>query len=126
MQDMQSLAAPRRHRPGSACQLFICKARRAVGGVAQAAALVFFIHAEIAFEPFDVAVAFERQNMGRQAIEEEAVMADDHGAAREIFDRFFERRQRFDVEVVGRFVEQENVAALFQHLGDVDAVAFTA
>ena len=77
MQDMQSLAAPRRHRPGSACQLFVSKARRAVGGVAQAAAFVFFIHAKIAFEPFDVAVAFERQDVGRQAIEKEAVMADE-------------------------------------------------
>jgi hypothetical protein len=52
-------------------------------------------------------------------------VADDHGAAGEIFERGFERLQRFDVEVVGRFVEQQDVAAL-QQLGEVDAVAFTA
>jgi hypothetical protein len=81
---------------------------------------------EIAFEPFDMAVAFEGQDVGGQAIEEEAVVADDHGAAGEVFERFFQRAQGFDVEVVGRFVEQQHVAALLQHLGHVDAVAFTA
>ncbi len=36
------------------------------------------------------------------------------------------RCQRFGVEVVGRFVEQEDVAAGLQHLGEVHAVALTA
>ena len=53
-------------------------------------------------------------------------MADHHRATGEVFDRLFERAQRFDVEVVGRFVEQQDVAAGLQHLGHVDAVAFTA
>ncbi len=35
-------------------------------------------------------------------------------------------RQRLDVEVVGRLVEQQDVAALLEHLGDVDAVALAA
>jgi hypothetical protein len=34
--------------------------------------------------------------------------------------------QRVDVEVVGRFVEQQHVAAAAQHLGQLDAVALTA
>jgi selenophosphate synthetase-related protein len=59
-----------------------------------------------------MAVALEREDVRREAIEEEAVMADDHGAAREILDRLFERAQRLDVEIVGRLVEQQDVAAL--------------
>ena len=34
--------------------------------------------------------------------------------------------KRLDVEVVGRLVEQQHVAAALQHLGDVDAVALAA
>src|SRR3546814_4788870 len=88
--------------------------------VAEAADLVLFIGSEIALEPFDMAVALERQDVRREAIEEEAVVADDHHAAREILKRLFEGGERFGVEVVGRFVEQEDVAALLQHLGDMD------
>ena len=51
---------------------------------------------------------------------------DDHGAAGEVLDRVFQRAQRFDVEVVGRLVQQQHVAALLQHLGHVHAVALTA
>ena len=40
--------------------------------------------------------------------------------------RVFERAQGFDVEIVGRFVEQQHVAARLQHLGQVDAVALAA
>ena len=52
--------------------------------------LVFFVAFEITLEPFDMAVALERQNMRREAIEEEAVMADDHGAARELQQRILQ------------------------------------
>src|SRR3546814_13162834 len=73
-----------------------------------------------------MAIALERQDVRREAIEEEAVVADDHGAARAIFERFFERRERFGVEIVGRFVEQQDVAALFQPLRHMDAIALAA
>src|SRR3546814_9869628 len=51
---------------------------RPVGLVAQAAALVFLIGFEIAFEPFDMAVALKRQDVRRQPVQEEAVVADHH------------------------------------------------
>ncbi len=79
--------------------------------IAEAPHLVRFIGFEIAFEPFDPAVAFERQDVGAQAVEEEAVMADDHRAAGEILERFLKRAKGLDIEVVGRLVEQEDVAA---------------
>src|SRR5438045_503264 len=49
--------------------------------LAQAADLVFLIGFEIAFEPFDPAVALEGEDVGGEAVEEEAVVADDHRAA---------------------------------------------
>ena len=107
-------------------ELLELDAMRLDGGVAQAALLVFLVVGEVAFEPFDVAVAFESENVGRQAIEEKAVMRDDHGAAGKIFQCGFERRQGFRVEVVGRFVQQQQVAALLQQLRHVHAVALTA
>jgi hypothetical protein len=53
-------------------------------------------------------------------------VADDDGAAGEVLQRVFQRGQRFGVEVVGRFVEQQHVAAGLQHLGEVHAVALAA
>src|SRR5687768_4242464 len=88
--------------------------------------LVLLVGFEIAFEPFDVAVALEGEDVGGEAVEEEAVVTDDHGAAGEILERLLESAQGLDVEVVGRLVEQEDVAALLKHLGHVDAVALAA
>ena len=88
--------------------------------------LVFLIGFEIALEPFDLAVALESEDVGGEAVEEEAVVADHHGAAGEILERVLERAQGLDVEVVGRLVEQEDVAAVLEHLGQVDAVALAA
>src|SRR3546814_20326590 len=61
-----------------------------------------------------------------KTVEEEAVMADDHGAARIVFESVFQGTQRFDVKVIGRLVEQEDIAALLQELRHVNAVALTA
>ena len=90
------------------------------GVVAEAAHLVLLIVLEVTLEPFDVAVAFEGQDVGRNTIEDPAVMADDHGAAGEILQRLFQRAQRIDVEIVGRFVEQDDVVFGLQS-GDVNA-----
>ena len=53
-------------------------------------------------------------------------MADDDGAAGKIFERFFERTHRVDVEIVGRLVEQNDVGTGFQHFRQMNAVAFAA
>src|ERR1700726_2098964 len=113
-------------KPLSPRQLFVLHAMRDDGILAQPAHLVFFIILEIAFEPFDMAVAFEGQNMRGDAVEEPAVMADDHGAAGEILQRLFERAQGVDVEIVGGLVEQQHVGAGLEHLGQMNAVALAA
>ena len=53
-------------------------------------------------------------------------MADQHGAAREIEQRLFERAQRVDVEIVRGLVEQQQVAALLEQLRQVHAVSLAA
>src|SRR3984957_18033603 len=92
----------------------------------EATLLIFLVVGEIALEPFDMAVAFEGQHVGGDAVQKEAVVAYDDGAAGEVEQRLFERAQRVDVEVVGRLVEQEQVRAALQHLGEMNAVAFAA
>src|SRR3954447_25889322 len=60
---------------------------------AEAALLVLFVGFEVAFEPVDLAVALEGQDVRGQAVEEEAVVADHHGAAGEVLERAFQRPQ---------------------------------
>src|SRR5262245_54759299 len=80
----------------------------------------------VSLEPLDMAVALEREHVGRDAVEEPAVVRDDDDTTREIEERFFESPQRVDVEVVRRLVKQQQVAALLQELGEVKAVTLTA
>ncbi len=70
-------------------------------------------------------ITFECQNMRRQTIEEHTIVGDDNGAARVFFKRVFERCQRFGIKIVGRFVEQQNVATCLQHLGKMHTIALT-
>ncbi len=93
---------------------------------AEAPLLVFLVVREIALEPLDMAVSLERQHVGGDAVEEEAVVADDDGAAGELQQGLFERAERVDVEVVGRFVEQQKISAALQHFRQMHAVALAA
>ena len=56
-----------------------------------------------------MAVAFEGEDVGGEAVQEHAVVTDDDGAAGEVFQSFFEGGEGFGVEVVGWFVEEEDV-----------------
>src|SRR5256712_3579919 len=80
----------------------------------------------VALEPAHSAVALEDQHVRRDAIQEPAVVADDHDASREVEQRLFERAQRVHVQIVRRLVEQEDVAARTKQLGQVDSVSLAA
>ena len=99
-----------------------------LGGLfAQALNAVLLVAVEVALEPEPVAGvlvgAFPRQNMRGNAVEEHAVVARDNRAAREFHERLFEALERFDVEVVGGLVEQQQVAALLERKRQVQAIA---
>src|SRR3954464_13751938 len=66
----------------------------------------------VPLEPDHLAVSLEGEHVRGDAVEEPAVVADHDRAAGEVEQRFLERTQRVDVEVVGRLVEQQQVAAL--------------
>ena len=58
--------------------------------------LVALVVLEVALEPLDMTVAFERENVRGDAVEEPAIVADDDRAAGEILERLLERAQRVD------------------------------
>ena len=99
---------------------------RLIGLRAEALLALRFVGLVVAFAPDGLAVALEGEDVRGDAVEEPAVVADDHGAAAEVEQGVFQGAQRIDVEVVGRLVEQQQVAAAAQQLGQVDAVAFAA
>ena len=99
---------------------------RLVRILAQALFTVSLVFAVVALVGVDLAVAFEGDDVGGDPVEEPAIVRNHHHAARELENRFFQRAQGFDVEVVGRFVEQQQVAAAAQQLGQVQAVALAA
>ena len=87
---------------------------------------VGFVVGVVAFEPDYLTVAFKGEHVRGDAVQEPAVVRDDHDAAGEVEDGFFKGAQGFDVEIVGRLVEQQQVAAFLQQFGEVQAVAFAA
>ena len=80
----------------------------------------------VPLEPHYLAVAFERQHVGRDAIEEPSVVADHDGTTGEVEERFLQRTERIDVEIIRRLVEQQQVRPLLQQLGEMDAIALAA
>src|SRR5438477_3848995 len=93
---------------------------------AEAAAPVGLVVLVVALEPHRTAVALEGEDVGRNAVEEPAIVADDHRAAPEVDERVLYGAERVDVEVVGRLVEEEHVATGAEQLGEVDAVSLAA
>ena len=67
--------------------------------------------AEVPLPPAGLGLPLEGEHVGGDAVEEPPVVADDHGATGERQECVLEGPQRVDVEVVGRLVEQEDVAA---------------
>src|SRR5271166_6858848 len=89
--------------------------------------LVLLVRTEVALEPeplgLVVLVAFPRQDVRARAVEEPAVMRNHHRAAREVDQGVLQRAQRLDVQVVGRLVQEDEVAALLERQREVEPVA---
>src|SRR3569833_1898488 len=99
----------------SACQRLVFDAMRLVGVLALTTLVVLGVFLIVAFEPDHFRIALEREDVGRDTVEEPAIVRNHHRAAREVEQRFFERAQCFHVEVVGGLVEQQHVAAALLH-----------
>ena len=110
----------------SARQSAILDAVGPFGRRAQALFAVGFVFRPVAIKENNLAVAFKGQDMGGNAVQEPAVVADHHGAAAEIFQGFFQRSQGVDVQVVGGLVQEDDVGPFLKHLGEVHPVALSA
>ena len=84
---------------------------------------VGLVVAEVALEPADLGVALEGEHVGGDAVEEPAVVADHYGTPGKRQQGLLQRAQRVDIEVVGGFVQQQDVPAGLQDLGQLDPVA---
>ena len=71
-------------------------------------------------------IALERQDMRAQPVQEKPVVADDDRAAGEILDGGFQRLQGFHIQIVGRLVQQQHIAARAQQFRHMHAVALAA
>src|SRR5690606_10283527 len=91
----------------------------------QAALLVRFVFLVVAVEENHLRIPLEGKDVRGDAVEKPAVVADDHDAARKFEQAVFQGAQGFHVQVVGRLVQQQHVAAGDQRLGKVQAAAFT-
>ena len=99
---------------------------RLVSLIAQATLTVRLVIIKVAFKPRYLAITLVGENMCGDAVEEPAIVRDDDGAAGEAEQGFFQCAQRFDVKIIGRFIEQQQVAAALEQLGQVYTIAFTA
>src|SRR5262249_54279128 len=97
-----------------------------LGRSAETTFAVGFVVLIVAFEPDHLAVAFKCQHVSGNPIEKPSIVTDNDGASREIEQRFLEGTKRVDVEVVGGFVQQKEVAPPLEKLGEVHAVALAA
>ena len=73
----------------------------------------------VAFERV-AAAALDLEDPVRHVVEEVAVVRHDHHGARVVVQRLLEPRDRFRVEVVGRFVEQQDTGLLEQQTAERD------
>ena len=106
---------------------WIAATEAAIGGLrAEAPAAVGLVILIVPLEPRHLTVALEREHMRRDPIEEPAVVADHDDAAGEVEQRFLEGAKGIDVQVVGGLVEQQQVAAAPEELGQVHAIPLAA
>ncbi len=76
-----------------------------IGCDPQAFVPLLFVGLEIPFAPVDITLALKRQDMGCDAIEEPAIMADDDDAPCIIENGLLQSPQRVHVEIIGWFVQ---------------------
>src|SRR5690606_29071972 len=94
--------------------------------IAQAFTFVFFVFAEAALEPGHLRVTFKGKDVRTNAIQKPAVVGNDYRASRKVLQRFFKCAQRVNIKIVCRFVQQQEVTALFQSDGKVNTVTHSS
>ena len=107
-------------------QLAELQAVRLIRVLTEALLAIFLVFRIVPVKEHNRRIAFKRHNVRSDAIEEPAVVADDQYAARDIFQTVFEGTHGVYVNIVRRFVKQDDVGTGFEHPGGVYAVPFAA
>ena len=94
--------------------------------VTEALLSILFIFRISTLEEVDLRVALEGEDMRADAVEEPAVVTDDHGAAGEVLQTLLQGTHGVDVDVVGGLVEQQHIGFALEGEGQVQAVALAA
>ena len=85
---------------------------RLIRVAAQAFLTILFVLGVISLKKRHLAVALKREDMGRDPIEEPAIMRNHDRTAGKVDERVFESTQRIDVEIVRRLIEKQHVSYL--------------
>src|SRR4051812_26620578 len=101
----------------SAGERLVLDAVRLVRVGTQTLLAIDFVVAEVAFEPPHLAVTFEGQNVGSNAIEEPTIMARHQYTTRKRQQGFFQGSQCVDIQIIGRFIQEQYIAAPLDGLG---------
>ena len=80
----------------------------------------------VSVEPMHRAIAFEREDVRRNAIQEPSIVRHHDRATREVLQPFLQRTNRVHIEIVRRFIKQNQIRAAFQQPGQVNAVTLAA
>jgi hypothetical protein len=106
-----------------ACQLAILDACGNSGLAAQAFFAIGLVFGPVAGKKNHLAVAFKCQDVGGDAIQKPAVMADDDGAASEVFKGLFQGAQGIYVQIVGGLIQQDKIGILPEGLCQMHPIA---
>ena len=77
-------------------------------------------------EPFRSAQTIQAENDGRDPVQHEAIVRDQHQGAAVFQQAFFQDFQSRDIQIVGGFIQQQDVRRLQHELRDQDAGPFAS
>src|SRR5262249_34377482 len=119
-------ARANRHTRSTGPKFYIADSVRLVGLFAQALPPLRLVRLVIAFAPDRLAVPLESEDVRGHPVKKPAILADNDDAAAEVDQSVLQGTKRFDVEVVGRLIQKQQVAAAAEQLGQMNTVPLAA
>ena len=107
-------------------QFLVLDAMRSFRVGAKSLATILFVVLVVSFEPHDIAVSLESEDVGSDSVEEPTIMAYHDGASSEVEERFLKCSERVYVEIVRWLVEKDNVSTCAKHLRHMYTIAFSS
>ena len=93
--------------------------------IAQTLLLVLLVLGISALEEINLGITLEREDMCGDTVEEPAVVGNYYGTAGEILETFLQGTYSVDIHVIGRLVEQKDIALILERERQMQPVSFT-